>query len=240
MTLIPDLQLQLRDAAASRRRRARRRALGALGLAAVVLAVGPGLLLRGADERRAGGRPSAGEPPPGALPVGTVIPKGEGTPPRDSESTIVASGTAPVTGPWQLEVWRSHGGPSPAGEPRGRCLFINALDPPPDGPSGLSGFCGGLGFRKTPGFSRAVLSVPRAGRNFVKELLVYGRVPERARAVVVTPQRSSKIEVEPDEGPKSVPGDFFAIPVRPDQLPGRINWLNNEGRPGSRGIALRL
>ena len=143
----------------------------------------------------------------------------------------MATGTAPVAGPWQLEVWRSHGGPSPPGEPRGRCLFIQRLDP--GDPSGLTGFCGGLGFRKTPGFSRAELSVPRPGRRFVEELIVYGRVPERARAVVVTPERGSKVMVEPEEGPKSVPGDFFVIPLKPEQAPARINWLDHDGSPGS-------
>jgi hypothetical protein len=170
--------------------------------------------------------------------VGTVIPKGEGTPPRDAESTIVATGTAPVTGAWQLEVWRNHGGPSPPGEPRGRCLFIHPLDPRGAVPSGFSGFCGGLGFRKTPGFSRAQHSVPQAGRRFVKEILVYGRVPERARAVVITPKTGSRIEVKPDEGPKTLPGDFFVIPVRPELGPARINWIDRDGSRGSRGIAL--
>ena len=239
MTLIPELQLQLRDAAAYRRRRARRRALGVLSTAAAAAAVVLTLVVTGGDERRADDRPAAGTPPPrGALPVGTVIPKGEGTPPRDSESTVVAIGTAPVTGPWQLEVWRDHGAPSPPGEPRGRCLFIHPIDPPGAVPGGFSGFCGGLGFRKTPGFSRAQHSVPGGGRRFAKEILVYGRVPERARAVVITPKTGARIEVQPDEGPKSLSGDFFVIPIKPSFGPGKVNWIDRDGRPGSRGIRL--
>jgi hypothetical protein len=111
VSLIPDLEVQLRDAAAHRRERARRRGLGSAAMAIVAAA---------------------------------------GTPPRDARSTVVATGTAPVAGPWQLEVWRNHGGPSPPGERRGRCLFIQLLDPPGGDPTGLTGFCGGLGFRKTP------------------------------------------------------------------------------------------
>jgi hypothetical protein len=238
MTLIPDLQLQLRDAA-GRRRRARRRALGSLAVVAAAAVVTPAVLLTGGDDRRPDDRRAAGATPPaGTLPVGTVIPKGDGTPPRDSESTVVAVGTAPVTGPWQLEVWRDHGGPSPPGEPRGRCLFIHPIDPPGIVPGGFSGFCGGLGFRKTPGFSRAQHAVPRGGRRFAKEILVYGRVPERARAVAITPNTGSRIEVEPDEGPRSIPGDFFVIPIPPSLASGRINWIDGDGRPGSRGIRL--
>jgi hypothetical protein len=163
MSLIPDLKVQLRDAAAHRRERARRRALGSVAIASMAAALVAALLVAGGgDEQGTGDRRAADEQrPDGALPVGTVIPKGEGTPPRDARTTIVATGIAPVAGPWQLEVWRNHGGPSPPGEPRGRCLFIQLLDPPRGAPGGLSGFCGGLGFRKTPGFSRAQLNVWR-------------------------------------------------------------------------------
>jgi hypothetical protein len=251
VSLIPDLEAQLRDAAAGRRERARRRAIGALattaGAAVLVSAL---LLLGGADERPAGDRPAAQEPrPEGALPVGTVIPKGEGTPPRESDSTVVATGTTPFAGAWQLEASRNFGGRSLPGEPRGRCLAITVLDPPayedgtPD-PSGGSGFCGATGFRKTPGFSRAQKNVPTLrkvrGRLFLpKEVLVYGRVPERASKVVVTADRGVKIEIEPDEGPKSIRGDFFVIPVKPRLGHARINWLDADGVPGSRGIALQ-
>lgn len=239
MSLIPDLELHLRDAAAHRRERARRRGLASPAMGIVAAAALAALFAVGNDDRQVRDRPAAQrQPAEGALPVGTVIPKGEGTPPRDARSTVVATGTAPVGGPWQLEVWRNHGLPSPPGERRGRCLFIQLLDP--GYPTGLTGFCGGLGFRRTPGFSRAELSVPRPGRRFVEELLVYGRVPERARAVVVTPERGTKVMVEPEEGPKSVPGDFFVIPLEPEQAPARINWLDRDGRPGSRGISVRL
>jgi hypothetical protein len=253
VSLIPDLEAQLRDAAAHRRERARRQGIGSLAAAvgAAVL-VSSLLLIGGGDERGAGDRRAAEERRfEGPLPVGTVIPKGEGRPPRDSDSTVVATGTAPFAGAWQLEVTRDHGASSPPGEPRGRCLFLRVLDPPtyedgtPD-PSGFSGFCGGLGFRKTPGFSRAQKDVPTlrklpSGRLFLpKEVLVYGRVPERASKVVITADRGVRIEVEPAEGSKSIRGDFFVIPVKP-RMGGhaRINWFDADGVPGSRGIALQ-
>jgi hypothetical protein len=246
VTLIPELEAQLEDAAARRRRRARRRAVASLATAAgAAVLVSSLLLVGGGDERGRGDRQAAQERgPEGALPVGTVIPKGEGTPPREADSTVVATGTTPFAGAWQLETSRNVGGPTP-----GRCLWISVLDPPtyedgtPD-PSGGSGFCGELGFRKTPGFTRAQKNVPTLrkvrGRLFLpKEVLVYGRVPERARRVVVTAKGGLRIDVEPHEGPKGMRGDFFVIPVKPRLGQARINWLDADGRPGSRGIALQ-
>jgi hypothetical protein len=252
VSLIPDLELQLRDAAARRRSSARRRVIRSLATAGAVAALAAVvLMIESGGERRVDDQPVAGKRRADQpLPVGTVIPQGEGTRPRDSKATVVATGTAPVAGPWQLEVWRHHGGPSPAGEPRGRCLFIQLLEPPTyqDGtrdPSDLSGFCGGLGFRKTPGFSRAQHNVPTLrklsnGRLVrAKEVLVYGRVPERASKVVITVDEHVRLEVEPHEGPKSIRGDFFVIPVKPRLGHARINWLDADGIPGSRGIALQ-
>lgn len=252
MSLIPDLEAQLKDAAAHRRERARRRAIGSLAAAAGVAVLGSSLLLiGGGDEGPVGDRPAAEErQPQGRLPVGTVIPKGEGTPPRESDSTVVATGTTPFAGAWQLEASRTLGGPGALpGAPRGHCLALTVLDPPayedgaPD-PSAGSGFCGALGSRKTPGFSRAQKNVPTlrksGGRLFLpKEVLVYGRVPERASKVVVTADRGVRIEVEPHEGPKSIRGDFFVIPVKPRLGHARINWLDADRNPGSRGIALQ-
>jgi hypothetical protein len=154
----------------------------------------------------------------------------------------VATGTAPVAGRWQLEVSRDPGGPSPPGEPGGRCLFLNRLDLLPTDQFDLSGACGGP--RKAPGFSRYQHNVPTLrmlrGRWILpKEVLVYGRVPERAREVVITADQGVRIEVPREEGPKSIRGDFFVIPVKPRLGHARINWLDANGHPGSSGIALQ-
>lgn len=247
MSFIPDLEVHLRDAAAHRRERARRRAIASLATAvgAAVLATSL-LLMGGGDERRAGDRPAAEEPrPEGVLPVGAVIQRGEGTPPRDSDSTVVATGTAPVAGRWQLEVSRAPGAPPQRGEARGRCLLLHRLDLLPGDQFNLSGSCGELGFRQTPGFSRHQHNVPTlrklpSGRLILpKEVLVFGRAPERARKVVVTGDRGVRIEVDTDEGPKSIRGDFFVVPVKPRLGQARINWLDADGLRGSRGIALQ-
>ena len=252
MSLIPDLEVHLRDAAARRRQRARRRVIGSLGTAAgAAVLVSSLLLMGGGDNRGAGDRPAAEERQrQGPLPVGTVIPKGEGTPTRDSDSIVVATGTAPFAGAWQLEVsgaWqledsRDQGIPPPPHGP-GRCLWLTVLDPPahedgtPD-PFPRSGLCG-LG-----GFSRSQKNVPalrevRGRVTLPKEVLVFGRVPERASKVVITADRGIRIDVEPHEGPSSIPGDFFVIPAKPRLGHARINWLDPNGNPGSRGIALQ-
>jgi len=154
---------------------------------------------------------------------------------------VVANGVAPWTGPWQLEVSRSKGFSHPDTgevlEPPGYCLMFNALAPPDPSLIGRSGFCGGprsLGFRKTPGFSRGQPGSTRT----VKEVVVWGRVPERAAKVVITAPGGTRIEATPTDGPRTFPGRFYGIPVKPG-LPGaRINWLDEDGRPGSRGIRL--
>jgi hypothetical protein len=42
----------------------------------------------------------------------------------------------------------------------------------------------------------------------------------------------------PEDGPKTFPGQYYAIPVKPPRQGARINWLDGNGRPGSRGIGL--
>jgi hypothetical protein len=122
---------------------------------------------------------------------------------------------------------------------RGYCLWIKLLDPPEARPGAVSGHCGGprsLGFRKTPGFSRAQTVAP--SKPLPKEILVWGRVPDRASKVLISARGRSRIEVVPEPGPKRFPGQFYAIPVKPPMQGARINWLNQNGKPGSRGIAL--
>jgi hypothetical protein len=172
-------------------------------------------------------------------PVGTVILRGEGTPPRQRRSTVVATGTAPWIGPWQLEASRSTRLADPdSGEvyqPEGlRCLTLYPLDPPDD-ILGASGQCGE--FPRTPGFSRLQFgsSRPHSG---AKPELVYGRVPRRATAVRILVPGERSISARLHKGPKSSSGDFYAVTVRPP-LPGaRVNWFDENGRPGSRGIGL--
>ncbi len=239
------LELELREA--GRRSPRRRPGFGDLAsaaavtalLAAVVVVV---LAVKGGGDNNATA-PAAAKPDP----VGTVIPKGEGTPPRQARSVVVATGTAPGLGPWQMEASRSTALKDPdSGElyqPAGlRCLSLLPVDRR-DPSLGYGGQCGE--FPRTPGFSR--IQAPgvymrgdseEARRLRRRPVLVYGRVPERAARVVITGTKGLRLETRPLEGPEGARGDFYAISVRPGHPDARINWLDEHGRPGSRGIAL--
>jgi hypothetical protein len=235
------LEVELRAAAehAPRRRRAwkpaaRGLAVAGLTLALLALALVPTLVLLGDGDDPAD-QPGA---VPGLAPIGTVIPKGEGTPRRPEDHMIVATGVSPVAGPWQLETYRSTRIADPdTGEeyqPAGlRCLGVYLLDAP-QGPTG-GGQCGE--FPRTPGFSRVQMTV-RNDQGEDREILVYGRAPAEATAVVITVDGASRRSVEPFEGPAGADGDFYLIPIPPEWERGRVNWLDGSGNEGSRGHAL--
>ena len=87
------------------------------------------------------------------------------------------------------------------------------------------------------------MNLPSGGRRAdgsrirVREVLVFGRVPERAAAVVITAGHT-RIKAKPMEGPRRARRDFCLIAVRAGLRHGRINWIDREGRAGSRGIGL--
>ncbi|HZC14382.1 MAG TPA: hypothetical protein VE270_10230 [Thermoleophilaceae bacterium] len=239
------LELQLREAAEPGPRRrpawapaARGLVVAALTLALLALAVVPALVLLG------DGNDPADEPAsvPAVAPVGTVIPKGEGTPRRVETRTVVATGEAPVAGLWQMETYGSTRLADPeTGEvyqPSGlRCLGLVLLDPPwALGPTG-GGQCGE--FPRTPGFGRVQHTVLDSSGE-AREILVYGRVPEEASSVVITVdgRRGSATQVEPFEGPPGAEGDFYLIPIPAEWDTGRVNWLDEHGNEGSRGHEL--
>jgi hypothetical protein len=238
------LEVELREAAlrSPRRRTRPGDVAGGVGAATLLAAAVVVVLIVTGGGENSRTAPAAVTPDP----VGTVIPKGEGTPPRQARSVVVATGTAPGLGPWQMEASRSTALKDPdSGElyqPAGlRCLSLVLVDPE-RGSAGASGQCGE--FPRTPGFSG--LQVPavymrgdsdEAQLLRRKPVLVYGRVPERAARVVIT-ARGLRLEARPLEGPEGARGDFYAISVRPGHPDARINWLDEHGRPGSRGIAL--
>lgn len=194
-------------------------ALLALALAPVVLVLGSG------DEAGAPGSRSGSEAPQ-RLDI-----------PGFPDAKVVATGTAPVAGPWEILTYRSVRIADPeTGEvyqPAGlRCLGLRLLDPP----SGRAGFLGGQcgEFPRTPGFSR--LQVPATGGG-VRERIVYGRAPEEAASVRVMLEGRAPIEVEPVEGPPDESGDFYLVLVPPG-AGGRVNWFDEDGNPGSVGHEL--
>jgi hypothetical protein len=224
------LELELRAAAERPPRRlpalggtARGAAIALVAAAGVALALVPALaLLGGSDDDGALRPPAAAKPKP----------HGRG-------HTVVATGRAPVAGPWQLEVFRSSRLADPkTGEvhqPSGLpCLGLYLTDPRPDtSPGGAQ--CGR--FRRTPGFSILEHAVPST-RGGTKEVLVAGRTPAAATAVAMTADGGIRTVVKTIRGPKGVHGRFYLIPVKPHMEHARVNWLDRDGNTGSRGIRL--
>lgn len=180
------LEMDLRAAAdRSPRRLPAMRSAPAAGAAVVVLALAvvAVLALAGGDERRPAIERQLSRP---ALP----------------NETVVATGVAPVAGRWEMLAYRSERlADRDTGEeyqPAGlRCLGLALVDPPADIRGGLGGQCGE--FPRTPGFSRIQRTIRTIG-NEVREILVFGRAPEKAAKVGLTAPGKAMIVVEPLEG----------------------------------------
>jgi hypothetical protein len=220
----------------------------------VALAAGATALVLGGGDGRIAGQ----DVRPGLSPVGTVIPKGAGNPPRERASMVVATGKTPVGGPWQLEVSRIGDQRDPkTGEvylEAGPCLWLYQPSPRHARRGSFGGYCGPgqLGFRKTPGFSRAQSMTPRLVRRpdgtrpRAREVVVFGRAPVEASKVVLTIPHRVRIAVDPLPAPPGFrerfgfDASFYAIAVpSPKPIAGaRINWLDASGKPGSRGIRM--
>jgi hypothetical protein len=154
----------------------------------------------------------------GAVAAGTDLFRAIGTTtptPRERQSdglrytadrTIVATGTAPVLGPWEMSITDSDAGP---------CLGLQLLNQPGDG---IGEGCGPMGD----------FYVGSSGN--AKEKLIHGRAPERAARVRITAADGFQRTVDTFDGPPSVDGNFFAIPVPGDKLrDARITWLTGAG-----------
>jgi hypothetical protein len=222
------LELELRRAAARRPRRSAGVSTAAVAMAtASVLAL---LLVAALALLGGGDRAVEVTSPPGVTPVGHVVDRG------GERHTVVATGVAPFAGPWQMETYGSTKLADPeTGEvyqPAGlRCLGLFLVNPRPGAGGGQCGE-----FPRTPGFSRVQATVPPI-KGGAREILVYGRVPETATAVTLTQRSSLLRQAKPFEGLGPADGDYYLLAVPPDTK-GRVNWLDRDGKPGSRGIEL--
>jgi hypothetical protein len=205
-----------------------------------VLAVVPVLLLAGGGERPESrdhqGAPVKPHAGPRPLPVGTKIPKG-GKLDRWANSTVVATGTAPIVGPWQLEAYKTDG---PGGKlqqkPGFPCLAFFTVAPAPVAGGGCA-----RGSRRTPGFTSAQFRVPPSTQpRDVREVIVWGSAPEDAAAVFVTGAGGFRKAVDTQEGLPGRHGDYYLVVVPPSLRRARVNWLDRSGHPGSRGLRLTV
>lgn len=200
------LELELRAAAQRPPRRLPRAGSAGLVLAvvaAIALALVPAAVLLGSGDD-------------GVIREPVFKPK-----PHMKGHVVVATGTAPVAGQWQMEFHRNKNGLP--------CLTVWPRN------GGAGGYCGR--FRRTPGFGRAQLNVRLLDSRRptkVREVLLYGPVPARARKLLLT-ATGIRREIAPVRTPQ---GSFYLTPVRLHMKRARINWLDANGRPGSRGIAL--
>jgi hypothetical protein len=55
---------------------------------------------------------------------------------------------------------------------------------------------------------------------------------------VVISSPTIRVRAKPQEGPDSVRGDFYGIAVKAGLKGARLNWLDQNGRPGSPGFRL--
>ncbi|HEV3376844.1 MAG TPA: hypothetical protein VG126_06160 [Thermoleophilaceae bacterium] len=70
-----------------------------------------------------------------------------------------------------------------------------------------------------------------------REILVYGRAPEEAALVRLSPEDGELIEMKPIGGPAGE-GDFYLFAVPANIGEGDVNWIDSEGNEGSVGQAL--
>jgi hypothetical protein len=156
-----------------------------------------------------------------------------------TERTVVATGTAPVAGPWQMTLHESERKVVEGDlyEPEGLpCTFLKLLDPPDEYTPIDGGGCGVQ--RRTPGFWRHQRTVPALLEAEVQEILVFGRAPEEADAVEISADGGMRLKVKTQEGPAGVPGDFWLIATPPGLMNGRVYWVDEDR--GAQGPAVEL
>jgi hypothetical protein len=139
---------------------------------------------------------------------------------------VVATGRAPVSGPWQMTVFETApaGSGSSKAQVRGvPCLKLELLEPAEHGP-GASGYCGYIPAFEAFSYGRKPDAAERG------EVLLFGRAPEAASAVELTADGGVRIAAEAQEGPAHVAGDFWLIAAPPGLRNARLSWIDEAGR----------
>ena len=171
----------------------------------------------------------------GVLSVGSVIPGG-GDPgfehdQASPEQTILATGTAPVGGPWQLTAYRSEGIVDDQGEvaeAKGLpCIRLLLTGPPPTNPINGSAFCLAPG---KPDFNAS--SIPVLDESSGKtELVVYGFAPKDAAGVRLTATDAQTIRTDTEPGGQTFPGSVWVIAAPPGLEAAELDWVDANGNP---------
>jgi hypothetical protein len=180
----------------------------------------------------------------GVLSVGSVIPGG-GDPgfehdAASPEQTVMATGTAPVAGPWQLTTYRSEGIVDDQGdvaEPKGLpCIRFLLTAPPATNPINGSAFCLAPGKAEFNMMSVPVLD-EASGEN---ELILYGFAPRNAAGVQLTAADGETIRTDTQSGGTKFPGTIWVIAAPPGLEAAELDWVDGSGnRAGAKLDASR-
>lgn len=193
----------------------------ALAVAPLVLALGGGEGDRGGDEPQLQ-RPAASEPPPSdgaqVSDRAYVLGGAEG-------GETLATGAAPVSGDWQLVLYKQdetrcvalfEAGREPSGDKPVLCLYDET--PPPE-------------------FSALTMPWPDDGEA-AEEVLSAGAAPEEAVAVELVSDGEVVERVEPIETPE---GDYFVLPMDADaSSDGVLRWVGAGGQAGDKEIPVNM
>ena len=167
----------------------------------------------------------------GVLDVGSVIPGGEPSGPPENrlpvEQTILAKGTAPVAGPWEITTYKGQGivvDGETLEQAGSSCIRLVLSDPPVGAPFAASGFCGESG-----GGGFDISDVPVRDRSGHVEVLLFGHAPEDAAHVELTGDPGTQIRVDTVDGPDRVVGDVWEMTVPPDLPNAHVDWVHQDG-----------
>jgi hypothetical protein len=174
----------------------------------------------------------------GVLSVGSVIPGGGDSgfehDAASPEQTVLATGTAPVAGPWQLTTYRSEGIVDDQGdvaEPKGMpCIRFLLTAPPATNPINGSAFC------LAPGKAEFnTMSIPVLDEASEKsELVLYGFAPRNAASVQLTAADGKTIRTDTEPGGTKFPGTTWVIAAPPGLEAAELDWVDRSGnRAGS-------
>jgi hypothetical protein len=214
------LETELRAAAERKPRRAvpvpaiAAAVLLALAVAPIVFVLGSGSD-EGAPEREA-----ASDPPP--RPPGVRVDH-RGVRYEPPGAIVLATGTSPVSGPWQLQTYEQEDG--------GECIGVSLLHADPQEEVTWSGACPHPGGPPLPDFIAQATGVP--SNRDREEYLVYGWMPEEAGPVELVRDGEVAERATTFEGPDEVDGDFYVMTLPPDlELDGAMRWIGEDGRVG--------
>jgi hypothetical protein len=169
----------------------------------------------------------------GVLSTGDVIPPNDQSIPPDRrlavEETVLATGTAPVAGPWQMTAYKSE---QSAGQPAGLpCVRLVLTDPPEGTPLIGSGFCGEVG----DDFGAA--SLPAINEVGDGQLLVFGITPTGTDRIELESPGAQAVQASVrDGGPSFTRGDVFVMALESDADQGELTAVSDDGTKSAKKI----